>query len=39
MSTVKDLNHAGISNMLAIDEEYASPKSVAQNCLQQDFAD
>jgi acetyl-CoA synthetase len=37
MSTVKDLNHDGISNLLAIDEEYASPKSVAPNCLQQDF--
>ncbi|MGC2181794.1 MAG: AMP-binding protein, partial [Terriglobales bacterium] len=38
MSTLKDLNHVGISNLLAIDEEYAAPKGVAQNCLQKDFA-
>ena len=38
MSTLKDLNHAGISNLLAIDEEYAAPKCVSENCLQRDFA-
>jgi len=38
VSTLKDLNHAGISNLLAIDEEYAAPKCVSENCLQRDFA-
>jgi hypothetical protein len=38
MSTVKDLNHAGISNLLAIDQEYSPPKCVAENCLQKDWA-
>ena len=38
MSSVKDLHQSGISNLLAIDEEYPSPKCVAENCLQQDFA-
>jgi acetyl-CoA synthetase len=28
----------GISNLLAIDEEYAAPPIVAQNCRQQNFA-
>jgi acetyl-CoA synthetase len=28
----------GISNLLSIDEEYAAPPIVAQNCHQQDFA-
>ena len=28
----------GISNLLAIDEEYAAPRIVAQNCHQQNFA-
>jgi len=28
----------GISNLLSIDEEYAAPAIVAQNCHQQDFA-
>ena len=38
MSTMKDLSHTGISNLLAIDEKYASPKCVAENCLQKDWA-
>ena len=38
MSTVKEVNHSGISNLLAIEEEYAAPKCVADRCLQQDWA-
>ena len=38
MSTMKDLSHTAISNLLAIDEKYASPKCVAENCLQKDWA-
>ncbi len=37
MSTLEDLNHAGISNLLTIDEEYASPKCVSENCLQKNW--
>ena len=31
------VNHTDISNLLAIDEEYASPKCVAESCLQQNW--
>ena len=37
MSTIPKDN-AGISNLLAIDQEYPSPKCVADACLQQDWA-
>jgi acetyl-CoA synthetase len=37
MGGAKNLNNAGISNLLAIDQEYPSPKCVAENCLQQDW--
>ena len=37
MSTAKDLNHAGISNLLEIDQEYPSPRCVAESCLQRDW--
>ena len=37
MSTPGQAPHEAISNLLAIDEEYAAPKIVADNALQQDF--
>jgi acetyl-CoA synthetase len=37
MSTVKDLTSAGISNLLAENEEYPAPKCVADHCLQKDW--
>ena len=37
MSTPSQAPHEAISNLLAIDEEYAAPKIVADNALQQDF--
>jgi acetyl-CoA synthetase len=36
MSTMAK-DQTGISNLLAIDEEYASPRCVADNCLQRDW--